>query len=72
MMFVNKINIKHYYRFTEFSLKLLNKELTHNKFKLIALDEYKCETKQEQEVKRFANAFSYVLNNSKQIINKSV
>ena len=71
-MFVNKINIKHYYRFIEFSLKLLNKELTHNKFKLIALDEYKCETKQEQEVKRFANAFSYVLNNSKQIINKSL
>ena len=46
MFLKNNIKIKQYYRFVEFTLKLLKHELSHTRTKLLSLDEFKGETKE--------------------------
>ncbi len=58
------INDKLFYRFIEFTSKLNHIDLTHESFKLICLNQDTPQTKQEIRVKRFANAFRYVVDNS--------
>ena len=72
MLIKNNICIKDYYRFIEFSLLLMGKELSHERCKTLVLDEYKCESKEEIFTKRYANAFLYILNNNKQIISRDL
>ena len=68
----NEINTKFYYRFIEFTSKMLGYDLTHERFKLICLDKYKAETIQELEVKHFAESYLYLLNNLEQSLDKSI
>lgn len=70
MFLKNNIKIKQYYRFVEFTLKLLKHELSHTRTKLLCLDEFKGETKEELLIKRFANSTLYILNNANQTISK--
>lgn len=70
MFLKNNIKIKQYYRFVEFTLKLLKHELSHARTKLLCLDEFKGETKEELLLKRFADATLYILNNANQTISK--
>lgn len=70
MFLKNNIKIKQYYRFVEFTLKLLKHELSHTRTKLLCLDEFKGETKEELLLKRFANSTLYILNNANQTISK--
>ncbi len=67
-----KIDIKDFYRFIEFTSRLIGYDLTHEKFKLISLDEYKTETDTETKVKRFSDAFLYLCNNLNQIITMEI
>ena len=46
MFLKNNIKIKQYYRFVEFTFKLLKHELSHTRVKLLCLDEFKGETKE--------------------------
>lgn len=68
MQLSNKIDTKYYYRFVEEVLKLRKINLPHERFKLIVLDEYKIETKEEGSVKSFADAYLYLLNNLNQVL----
>ena len=72
MLVSKEIDVKLYYRFVEFTSKLVGKGLNHERFKQIILDDYKAESKEEKEVKEFANAYLYILNNIRQSINKEV
>lgn len=68
MLVSKEIDIKLYYRFVEFVSRLVGTGLPHERFKRIILDDYKSESIEEKEVKSFANAYLYILNN----INQSV
>ena len=57
------INDKLFYRFIEFTSKLVKVDLTHETFKQICLDQYTVQTKAELRVKRFADAFRYLIHN---------
>lgn len=72
MFLKNNIKIKQYYRFVEFTFKLLKHELSHTRVKLLCLDEFKGETREELLLKRFANSTLYILNNANQTITKEV
>lgn len=72
-MIVNSdIDIKQYYRFIEFVSKLSGINLPHERFKLIALDNYKAESKNEFLVKRFSEAYLYLINNVNQLLTKEI
>ena len=72
MIIDNNIKIKHFYRFVEFVSKLLGKSLPHERFKLIALDLYKAESKEEFEVKKLGDSYLYLLNNINQSLTTNV
>lgn len=66
-MIVNSnIEIKNFYRFIEFTSKLLKIDLSHNRFKSIILDNFRAETKKEIKVKQFSEAYLYLINNINQ------
>lgn len=66
MIVNNDMEIKYYYRFIEFTSKMLSADLPHERFKLIALDNFKTESKGELKVKCFAEAYLYLINNKNQ------
>lgn len=72
MLINEKVKIKHFYRFVEFTSKLLNVGLPHERFKLIALDEFKAESKEEFKVKRLADAYLYLINNINQSLTTEI
>ena len=72
MLIGHNANMKHFYRVIEFVSKLVGVKLTHERFKLIALDEYKAETEAELRVKSFGNAYLYLLNNIKQSLTTKI
>ena len=45
MQLPNEIDIKYFYRFVEFTSKLIDVDLTHERFKLITLNKERAETK---------------------------
>lgn len=57
------INEKLFYRFIEFTSKHVGIDLPHETFKLICLDCYTAQTHSEHRVKRFADAFRYLIHN---------
>ena len=71
MILIND-NIKQYYRFIEFVSKLLGIDLPHERFKLIALNKYKVESKEEREVSSLKDAYLYLLNNSSQVLTRQL
>lgn len=72
MLVSKEIDIKCYYRFIEFTSKLIGIQLPHERFKRIAMDDYKAESKQEVKVKQLANAYLYLLNNIQQSFTKEL
>lgn len=68
MLLNEKIDIKLFYRFIEFVSRLLGGSLPHERYKLIALDEYQAQSKDENDVKRFSEAYLYLLNNVNQVL----
>ncbi len=72
MLIKNDIDLKAYYRFVEFLLKLVNYDLPHERFKNIILDNYKVESNEEKEVKQTANAYLYAMNNINQSFSKEI
>lgn len=72
-MIVNKdVEIKFYYRFIEFTSKLLGVDLPHERLKLIILDNFKAESTTEKKVKDFAEAYLYLINNVNQSLTTTV
>lgn len=72
MLVSKEIDIKLYYRFIEFTSRLVGFTLPHERFKRIILDDFKAESREEKEVKQFANAYLYILNNINQSVTKEV
>lgn len=72
MIMNNDLDLKAYYRFVEFVLKMDGGTLPHERYKLISLDKYPCESLEELKVKRVSNAFMYLMNNINQILNKEI
>lgn len=72
MLVSKEIDVKLYYRFIEFVSKLVGYGLSHERFKRIILDDFKAEAKEEKEVKQFANAYLYILNNINQSVTKEL
>lgn len=72
-MIVNKENeIKNFYRLIEYVSRLIGLDMSHERLKLIALDGYQVETKQELDVKRFAEAYLYLVNNTNQSLTTDI
>lgn len=72
MLVSKEIDIKLYYRFIEFTSRLIGYGLPHERFKRIILDDFKAESMEEKEVKQFANAYLYILNNINQSVTKEM
>lgn len=72
MLVSKEMDIKLYYRFVEFTSRLVGYGLPHERFKRIILDDFKAESKEEKEVKQFANAYLYILNNINQSVAKEM
>lgn len=68
MLVSKEIDIKLYYRFVEFTSRLVGYGLPHERFKRIILDDFKAESREEKAVKQFANAYLYILNNIHQSV----
>lgn len=66
MILNQEIEIKYYYRFIEFTSKMLKSSLPHERYKLISLDYYKAESEEEMKVKTFSESYLYLLNNVQQ------
>lgn len=64
--------VKSFYRFIEFTSKLLHNNLPHERSKLLILDQFKAESVEELECKQFADSYHYLLNNIKQSLQASV
>jgi len=67
-MNVSHINEKVFYRFVEFTSRLVKYELAHEDYKQIALNKKEANTITEKKVKRLADSFLYLLNQTSQII----
>lgn len=71
-----KINDKEFYRFIEFTMKMQETGLTHERIKQIIKDKTQALSVEEKEVRNLTDAFTYIVNNvnqtfSKETINKS-
>ncbi|MBN3490241.1 nucleotidyltransferase domain-containing protein [Acholeplasma equirhinis] len=66
------INDKLFYRFIEFTSKLIKVDLVHETFKQICLDQYTTQTKAELRVKKFADAFRYLIHNTSSDVTKEL
>ena len=71
-MKVSFLNDKVFYRFVEFTSRLVKYELVHEDYKLIALNKREANNVAEKKVKRLANAFLFLLNQTSQIIDEEV
>lgn len=71
MLLINE-NIKQYYRFVEFVSKLVGCELPHERLKLIALNKYKAESKEEIKVNALKDSYLYLMNNSTQVLTREL
>lgn len=71
-MNVSHINEKVFYRFVEFTSRLVKYELSHEDYKLIALDKKEANTENEKKVKHLADSFLYMLNQKNQIIDLEI
>ena len=72
-MIVNKENeIKNYYRLVEYVSRLTGIDMSHERLKQIIFDYYQVETKQESEVKKFADAYLYLVNNTNQSLTTDI
>ena len=67
-MEVSTLNEKVFYRFVEFTSRLVNCDLTHEDLKLLALGKKEALTKTEKHVKRLSDAFLYLLSSINQIV----
>lgn len=72
MIVNNEMEIKFFYRLVEYVSKMKKIDLPHERAKLIILDNYKAETKAELEVKSFAEAYLYIINNKNQILSTTI
>lgn len=72
MLLNEKHNIKHFYRAVEFISRLTGSKLPHERFKLIALDEYKALSKEEVEVKTLKDSYLFLINNVNQVLTKDI
>ena len=72
MIVNNDMEIKLYYRFIEFTSKMLGVDLPHERFKLLVLDNFKAESKTELNVKRFAESYLYLINNTNQSLTTTI
>lgn len=71
-----KINDKEFYRFIEFTMKMQETGLTHERIKQIIKDKTQALSVEEKKVRNLTDAFTYIVNNvnqtfSKETINKS-
>lgn len=71
-MNVSHINEKVFYRFVEFTSRLVKYELAHEDYKLIALDKKEANTVNEKKVKQLADSFLFMLNQKSQIIDLEI
>lgn len=72
-MIVNNDNeVKWFYRFIEFTSKMLKLDLPHERIKMICLDQYKAESKMELSLKSFSDAYLYLNNNINQLFSKAI
>ena len=72
-MILNRLfSNKCYYRFIEFTSKFVGCGMTHEKVKLLCYDQIKAESKEEIEVRRFIDAYLYILNNINQTISYEI
>lgn len=72
MIVNNEMEIKFFYRFIEFTSKLLGVDLPHERFKLLALDNFKAESTIELKVKSFSEAYLYLINNVNQSLTTTI
>lgn len=66
------INKKIFYRFVEFTSRLISYDLAHEDYKLIALNQKEANTEIEKKVKRLANSFLFLLNQTSQIFDNDL
>lgn len=71
-MEVGNINEKVFYRFVEFTSRLISYDLAHEDYKLIALNQKEANTLIEKKVKRIADTFLYLLNQTSQILDSEL
>lgn len=72
-MIVNNDNeVKWFYRFIEFTSKMLKLDLPHERIKMIVLDQYKAESKMELSLKTFSDVYLYLNNNINQLLSKEI
>lgn len=71
-MEIASINEKVFYRFVEFTSRLISYDLAHEDYKQIALNQKEANTLIEKEVKRIADAFMYLLNQTSQIFDLEI
>jgi len=69
---VGNINEKVFYRFVEFTSRLISYDLAHEDYKLIALNQKEANTLIEKKVKRIADTFLYLLNQTSQILDSEL
>lgn len=72
MLVNNENEIKWFYRFIEFTSKMLKLDLPHERIKMIILDQFKAESKKELNLKLFSDAYLYLNNNVNQIFSKEI
>lgn len=66
------INEKVFYRFVEFTSRMISYDLAHEDYKLIALNQKEANTLIEKKVKRIADTFLYLLNQTSQILDSEL
>lgn len=71
-MFDTIINPKIFYRFVEFTSRLLKYDLAHEDYKMIALNKKEANTIIEKKVKRLSDSFMYLINQTSQIIDLEI
>ena len=72
MIVNNDMEIKFFYRFIEFTSKLLGVDLPHERFKLLVLDSFKAESTTEIKVKSFSESYLYLINNVNQSLTTAI
>ncbi|MDR1697967.1 MAG: nucleotidyltransferase domain-containing protein [Erysipelotrichaceae bacterium] len=65
-------NSKVFYRFVEFCARLSRYDLSHEDYKMIALDKKEANTIHEKKVKRIADAMNYLIASISQIVDQEI
>jgi len=71
-MTISNINDKVFYRFVEFTSRLIKYNLAHEDYKQIALNKKEANTIIEKKVKWLADSFMYIINQTSQIIDVDI